>query len=180
MGLAGMGVPDHSYIPRAHVLLFHHLIKAHRAKLPLLLKSGMPSSLLSNSHVNLIKIYGVTLCWHLWGWGQWWFSFLPDLKYTDRKGLVSFALLQTNQLFSKKIWVSFGGPSLSFIVQEAWCEAALLNLLWSLALQQLFMHAHRWAGLLGSVHRTNVTSFFKGLLMLQPKVADKIVLSLQV
>lgn len=33
MGLAGTGVPDHSYIPRAHALLLQHLVETHRAKL---------------------------------------------------------------------------------------------------------------------------------------------------
>lgn len=178
MGLAGTSVPDHSHIPRARVLLFQHLVETRRAKLALLLKSGMPSSLFSNSRVNFIKINGVTLCWHLWGRGWWWFSFSPDFKYTDKKELVSFGLLQTNQLFSNQIWVSFGGPSLSFIVYGAWCKGALLELLCSLALQQLCLHAHRWAGLPGDVHPANVISFFKGLLTLHSKV-DKIVFSLQ-
>lgn len=31
MGLAGMGVPDHSHMPRADVLLFEHLVETQRA-----------------------------------------------------------------------------------------------------------------------------------------------------
>lgn len=31
MGLAGMGIPDYSHVPRAHVLLFEHLVETQRA-----------------------------------------------------------------------------------------------------------------------------------------------------
>lgn len=63
MGLAGTAVPGLSHIPRAVVLLFQRLTELRSA---LLLKSGMTSSLFSNSHINLIKIDGVTSCWPLW------------------------------------------------------------------------------------------------------------------
>lgn len=47
MGLAGIGVPDHSHMPRADVLVFEHLVETQL--LALLLEPGMPSSLFSNS-----------------------------------------------------------------------------------------------------------------------------------
>lgn len=151
-----------------------------RELLALLLEPGMPSSLFSNSPVNLSKIDGVMSGWHLRGWGQCFTS--GQTSNTQKKGtsFFFFVLLRNNQLFSKQIWVGFGGLSLSSTEHEAWGEAALLELYCSFTLQQLCTQTHIWAGLPGNVHWTCVVLFFSSLLTLHPRVANKIVLSMEV
>lgn len=119
MGLAGWAFQIILICPK-HMYYCLSIWLRLRELLALLLEPEMPCSLFSNSPVSLSKINAVMSGWHLRGWGQW-----ADFKYTDKKGLVSFVLLQNNQLFSEQIWVGFGGLSLSSIVHEAWCEAAL-------------------------------------------------------
>lgn len=174
MGLAEMGVPDHSHMPRADVLMFEHLVETQL--LALLLEPGMPSSVFSNSPVSLSKIDGVMSGWHLWGWGQCFTSGQTSNSQIKRDKFLSSCNKTTSSSLNRFEWVLVAWvfhpqsmrhgvklPCSSSTAPLLCSNSQLGGLAWKCAL-------NRW---------TCVVLFFS-LLTLHPRVANKIVLSMEV